>query len=98
MCQALQREGEKKAERFDILMAAIEKKINLKEKKTKLEKRKVELATRSGDTKMLTMRMDELDDDALMIVRATRVKMLKRLSTELETTEKEVDAFVIGCL
>jgi hypothetical protein len=50
----------KQAERFNMLMTTTEKKINLEENKTKLEERRVELATALHDMKMLTMRMDEL--------------------------------------
>ncbi|KAE8778121.1 hypothetical protein D1007_48986 [Hordeum vulgare] len=52
---------EKKAEMFNIWMAATEKEINLKEKSTRLEEKMVELATILDDTKMLAMRKDELD-------------------------------------
>lgn len=40
---------------------------------------------------MFTIRMDELDDDAAMIVRVVRVKKLKRLAAEMEAGEKEAD-------
>lgn len=76
MCQALRREGEKKAETLNILMAMTEKKINLKEKKTKLEEKKVGFTVASKDTKILTMRIDELDDDVALIMCAICVKML----------------------
>ena len=69
-------------------MAAIEKKINLEGNKTKHEERRFELTTASEDTKILTMRMDELDDDAA-IVHAIRIKMLKRLADEMEVVKKE---------
>ena len=49
-------------------MTATKKKINLEDEKTKLEEKKVKLAATSEDTKMLTMRMDKLDNDARMIV------------------------------
>jgi hypothetical protein len=38
---------------------------------------------------MLTMRMDELNADATMIVRVIRVRVLKYLAAELEAGEKE---------
>ena len=57
---------EKKAERFNILMA-MNKKINMEEKKTELKERRVGLTTASKDTKMLTMRMNGLDDNVAMI-------------------------------
>lgn len=40
---------------------------------------------------MLTMKIDELDPDAMMIVLVVRVRMLKRLAANMETTEKEAD-------
>ena len=74
---------EKKTERFD-------KFIIVQEKLVKLQEKKVELAAASKDTKMLTMRMDELDDDVALIVRIIRVKMLKRLAAEMKAA-KETD-------
>ena len=38
---------------------------------------------------MLTMKMDELDDDAAMIMHAVSVKMLKYLAAKLEAIKKE---------
>ena len=43
----------------------------------------------SKETKIFTMRMDELDDDATMIVCIVRVRMLKPLVDNLEVEEKE---------
>lgn len=40
---------------------------------------------------MLTLKLEELDDDTRMIVQAIRLRMLKRLKEQLETTEKETD-------
>ena len=73
---------ENKAKRFNILIAATKK-------KTKLEEKKIELEAASEDTKMLTMRMDELDPNAAMIVHAVRVRMLKRLADEKEVDGEE---------
>ena len=44
----------KNAERFNMLMAATEKKLKLIEKKSMLEKKKVGIAAASEDIKMLT--------------------------------------------
>lgn len=79
----------KKAERFNMFMTAAEKKLKLEEKKTMLEEKKVEIAAASEDSKMLTLKMDDLTEDARMIMQAVRVRMLKRLAAELETAEKE---------
>ena len=80
---------EKKAERLSILVAATNKKLNLEEKKTNLKERRVELVAALKDTKVLTMRMEKLDDDAVMIVHTICVKMLKRLTPEMEASKKE---------
>ena len=56
-----------------------EKKTKIKEKKTKLKEKKFEFAATSKDTKMLTMKMDELDTNVAMIVQAVCAKMLKCL-------------------
>lgn len=80
--------GQKKAGRFTILMAAAKIKVNLEEKKIKLEERRVELVPASWETKMLTMRTDELDCEAAMIVHAVCVKMLKRLVTEMNVAKR----------
>ena len=45
-----------KAERFNILMAATDKKLKLEKKKAKLEEKKVEVAAASEDSKMLTLK------------------------------------------
>ena len=58
------------AERFNILTAATDKKLKLEEKKAKLEQKKVEIVVASEDSKMLTLKMEEVDDDARMIVQA----------------------------
>ena len=79
----------KQAKKFSIVMAVTEKKINLEEKKIKLKERNVEFMTASKDTKMLTMRMDELNDDVTMIVRVIHVKMFKLLAAEMETAKEE---------
>ena len=65
-------------------LGGTEKKINLEEKKTKLEERRFELTAALEETKMLTIKMDELDPDVVMIMRAIRVRMLKRLAADLE--------------
>ena len=75
---------EKKVERFNVFMAAAERKINLEGKKTKLKKRRIELTAALEDTRVLTMRMNDLDDEAGTIARAVHVKMLKRLAVENE--------------
>ena len=41
-----------------------------------LEEKKVEIPAASEDGKMLTLKMEELDDDARMIVQAVHFKML----------------------
>nr|BDI54600.1 predicted protein [Triticum aestivum] len=81
---------EKKKERFDIFMAAREKKINvgnqkskLKEKKTKLEERRVEPRALQRKPKMLAIKMDELDLDVPKVVQAVLEKMLNHLPNEL---------------
>ena len=76
-------------ERFNILVVATGKKINFEEKKSKLKERRVELASASEDTNMLTIRIDELDPDLAMIVRTIYVRMLKRLAAEMGPDEKE---------
>ena len=38
---------------------------------------------------MLTLKMEEFDDDARMIMQALRLRKLKRLKEQPETTEKE---------
>ncbi|KAE8809146.1 udp-n-acetylglucosamine--peptide n-acetylglucosaminyltransferase spindly [Hordeum vulgare] len=71
-----------KVERFNILMVATEKKL-------KLEENKVEIAATTKDSKMLSLKMEEVDNDARTIVQAVRLRMLKHLKDQLETTEKE---------
>ncbi|KAI5011387.1 hypothetical protein ZWY2020_013524 [Hordeum vulgare] len=61
MCLKRSDTKEKKAERFDKCMVAREKKIKLQEKK-------VEPTSTSEDAKMLTMKMSDLDPDATKIV------------------------------
>lgn len=80
-------EGEK-AERFNMLMASTEKKLQLEEKKTMLEEKKVEIATTSENSKMLTLTMENLDEDARMIVQAIRLKLLKCLKEQQNMAEK----------
>nr|BDI54719.1 serine carboxypeptidase-like 34 [Triticum aestivum] len=84
---------EKKKERFDIFMAAREKKINvgnqkskLKEKKTKLEERRVEPRALQRKPKMLAIKMDELDLDVPKVVQAVLEKMLNQLPNEVAQT------------
>lgn len=64
---------------FTLLAAATENKIDIEKKKTKLDEKKVVLAACLEDTNMLTMRMDELDADAVMIIHTIRVRMLEVL-------------------
>ena len=64
------------------------KKLKTEEKKAKLEEKKVEIAASSDDSKMLILKMEELDDDARMTVQAVRLRMLKRLKNQLETAER----------
>ena len=66
---------EKKSEWFD-------KFIVVQEKLIKLQK-KVELAAASEETKMLSMKMDNLDPDGGNIVQAVHAKMLKSLAAEM---------------
>ena len=70
-------------ERFDLLMKATEKEIQLEEKRAMIEEKKVmfedkkvEMTTASEDTKILTLKVAELDDDTRMIVQAVRFKTL----------------------
>lgn len=79
---------EKKAERFNMFMTATKKNLKLEEK-TILEEKKVEIATALEDSKRLTLKMDDLNEDARMIMQAVHVRMLKCFATELETSEKE---------
>ena len=60
---------------FNMLMVATEKKLKLIEKK-------VGIVVALEDTKMLTLKMEDLDDDARMIVHAVHVIMLKHMATE----------------
>ena len=46
-----------------MLMVATKKKVKLEEKKTMLEENKVEMTAASEGSKMLTSKMEELDDD-----------------------------------
>ena len=85
---------EKKAGRFDIFMTATGKKIKLgkkktklEEKKTKLEERWFELAAALEETKMLTIKMDELDPNVAKVMQAVLAKILKRLPTEVSEAE-----------
>lgn len=41
------------------------------------------------DAQMLSLKMDDLDDNARMIVQAIRLKMLKHTKNQLERAEKE---------
>ena len=73
----------KKAERFDFLMKATEKKLQLEEKRTMIEEKmvmlkenKVEITSASEEAKMLTLKVAELDDDARMLMQVVRFKML----------------------
>ncbi|KAE8815342.1 hypothetical protein D1007_07312 [Hordeum vulgare] len=59
-----------KADRSSILMAMTEKTLNFKKKKVGLEEKKVEFATSSEETNVLTLKMKDLDDDTRMIVQA----------------------------
>ena len=68
---------EKKAKRFDKFMAAMEKKI-------KLEEKRVELGANSDDTKMLTLKMENLHPDPAKLVQAYRARVFKCLVAELE--------------
>ena len=52
--------------------------------------KKVEIVANSEDAKMLTLKMDELDDDARMVVQAVRLGMFKRTKGQLEREENEV--------
>lgn len=56
---------------FNMLMVATEKKLKLIEKK-------VEIVAASKDAKMLTLKIEDLDDDARVIVQAVCFEMLKR--------------------
>lgn len=68
------------------------KKSKLEMKKAKLKEKKVEIAVASEDSKMSTLKMEELDDYARMIMQAIRLRMLKHLKDQLEMAEKEVVA------
>ncbi|VAH95430.1 unnamed protein product [Triticum turgidum subsp. durum] len=72
---------------FNMLMVATEKKLKLIEKK-------VGIVVALEDTKMLTLKIEDLDDDTRVIVHAICFEMLKWQKEELEakkaTTEKEV--------
>lgn len=68
-------------------MVTTEKKINLEVKKTYVEERKIELAIASEDSKMLTMRMDELN--VAMIMCVVHLRLLECLVAKMEATKKE---------
>ena len=80
----LQPQG-KKAEKFNFLMEATKKQVKLKEKrvmieekKAMLEEKKTKIAFAAQDGKMLTLKVEGLDDDARMIMQVVRFKMLRR--------------------
>ena len=56
----------------------------LEEKNTILKDKKVLITTATGEVKILTLKMDYLDDDAKMIVQAIHFKMLKQQKDQLE--------------
>ncbi|KAI4989807.1 hypothetical protein ZWY2020_038170 [Hordeum vulgare] len=78
-----------KADRSSILMAMTEKTLNFKKKKVGLEEKKVEFATSSEETNVLTLKMKDLDDDTRMIVQALHLIMLKCTKDQVEGAEKE---------
>ena len=76
---------ERKAERFKLLMDAMNKKLKLEERRTMIEERKaaleekkVMIATNVEEAKMLTLNGDSLDADARIIVQSARYQMLQR--------------------
>ena len=82
---------EKKSERFKLLIEVTGKKFKLEERRTIIEERevvleenKVKIAGNAEDTKMLTMKISDLDPDAAKIPQAYRARMLKRLAANLD--------------
>ena len=94
---------ENKAEGFKLLMEVTKQKQVLEEKRVKieeknamieeknamLEEKKVKIAADVEDAKMLTLNLEDLDDDTRMIVQAVGFKMLQRQKDELERVEQE---------
>ena len=66
--------------------------LKIEERKAMLEEKNVEIATASEDTMMLTMTMEDLDDDRRMIVQAVHFKMLKPQKEELEAEKEAAEA------
>ena len=73
----------------NILMMTTDKRLKLEEKMNKHEESKVEIAAASEDSKMLTLKMEEFDDNARMTMQALHLRMSKHLKEQPETTEKE---------
>ena len=63
-------------------MAVADKKLKPKEKKTRDEEKKVEITAASQHSKMLTLKMEELDNDARMTVQSHPPQNVKRLKEE----------------
>ena len=69
-------------------MTMSEKKLKLEKKKVILEEKKVHITTTVKEEKILTLKMDDLDNDAKMIVQAICFKMLRWQKDQLEAKKQ----------
>ena len=69
-------------------MTATKEKLKLEKKKVILEEKKLHITTTLKEEKILTLKLDDLDNDAKMIVQAICFKMVRWQKHQLEAQKQ----------